>query len=496
MRRRLFLLAALLACRREGTSRDEIVVLVDAPVARLDPRFAYTGWEVRVSRLIAPGLVGAAELGLGPTPGLAESLTSEDDRTWIARLRQDARFPDGRPVDAEDVRHTFATVMDPLMGSPYRKVWEETLEKVEVLDARTVRLRLRRPYAALTTDLEGLGIVDRRGGSETGGAGPYRIVERGTDRVVLARNPHYRPQPRTERLVVRTIRDPNSRVLALMGGSADLIENGVTPLVLETLEHEPDLTVVYGASATVSYLGFNLEDPVLRDRRVRQAIAMAIDRRRLVAARLRGHAALAGGILDEGNPFFDPEARGWPYDPAAARRLLAEAGHPHLELTWRTSALPDRIGLVRVMARMLADVGITIEVRPFEFATLMDDVRKGNFQLFSLQLTDVVEPDVLRAVFHSARIPTAANGWAGLNRFRYRNAEVDGLLDQAVAVIDPQRRKPLYARAQRALAEDLPALPLWHEENVIVSRRALQGVRISKTGRLDGLLGAYKGQGK
>jgi peptide/nickel transport system substrate-binding protein len=513
------------ACRAPGTGADEIVLLTEAPFARIDPRFAQTSWEAKLSQLVAPGLMGLKDRGLGPTPGLAESFVREDEVTYLARLRPDARFSDGTPVTADDVKYTFDSFRDPLLGSPFRKTWNEFLAAVEVVDARTVRFHLLRPRGPFITDVEGAGIVARhfvepldqavRAAAQRGdrapplpateviGAGPYRVRARSVDVLELERNPHALTQPATARLVVRTIRDGNARVLALVGGSADVILNGVTPQVEEALEQDRRLEVAAGASATLTYLGFNLDDPILRDRRVRQAIALALDRDRLVAAKFPGRAKarVAASPLDEGNEFFDPAVRRWRYDAAAARRLLDQAGYldpdgdgplPRLTLSWKTSADRSRVGLAQAMARKLGEVGIAVDVRPFEFALFLDDVKKGNFQLCSLQMSDIVEPDMMRALFHATRIPTAENAWAGANRFRYRDGEVDRWLDAGAAESDPPRRRGFYAQVQEKLAEDLPMLPLWHEDNVLVYRRGLRGVQVLKTGRLEGLLAAVK----
>jgi peptide/nickel transport system substrate-binding protein len=518
-------LATLGACRAPGTGRDEIVLLTEAPVARIDPRYAQNVWETKLSQLVAPGLMGLKDRGLGPTPGLAESFVREDDVTYLARLRPGARFSDGTPVTADDVKYTFDTLRDPQLGGAFVPTWDECLAGVDIVDPRTVRFHLRRPREPFITDVEGAGIVARhfmepmdavvreaaRKGQrppplppiEVIGAGPYRLRRRSADVVELERNPYAPVQPATERLVVRTIRDANARVLALVGGSADVILNGVTPQVEEALEQDQRLEVAAGASATLTYLGFNLEDPVLRDRRVRQAIALALDRDRLAAAKFpgRARARVASSPLDQGNEYFDPEARRWRRDVAEAKRLLDQAGLadpdgdgplPRITLTWKTSAERSRVGLAQAMARQLGEVGIAVEVRPFELALFIDDLNKGNFQLCSLQIADMVEPDMMRAIFHATRVPSADNGWRGKNRFRYRDAEVDRWLDAGAAESDPVKRRALYARVQAKLAEDLPMLPLWHEDNVLVYRRGMRGLQVLKTGRLEGLLAAVK----
>jgi peptide/nickel transport system substrate-binding protein len=519
----MVLCSLVAACRGVPRDHDEIVLLNEAVIARLDPRFVSTAWEARVSHLVAPGLVDLAERGLGTVEGLAESVTREDAHSYVARLRPGVRFSDGTPVTADDVKYTFDSVRDPLLGGLYRKVWDQYLVAVEILDERTVRFRLRQPRAPFATDLD-FGIVSRRHAEprdealraaaragarpppfdpvrEVIGAGSYRVAARSADVVTLVRNEHSRFPPITPKLTIRTIRDDNARVLALLGGSADVILNVVTPAVVETLESNPKLKVVYGPSATLTYVGFNVTAPIVGQRKIRRAIAHALDRERLIAAKYRGRARLARSPLDEGNPFFDAGLPGWRFDPALARRLLDEAGFPdpdgdgpgvRFTLSWRTSSIRFRVALAQAMARQLREVGIGIDVRPFELATLLHDLRKGGFQLFTLQLTDVVEPDMLRALLHSSRIPAEESSWSGLNKFRYRDAALDRLLDEAAAESDPEARRRLYVEVQQIVARELPLLPLWHEENMMAYSRALEApsadLTVSKIGRLEELL--------
>ncbi len=492
-------------------------------MSRLDPRYASTTWEVNVSQLVAPGLRGLADRGLGPTSGLAETLVSLDDLTWEARLRIGARFSDGQPVTPADVVYTFASVRDPELGSPYRKTWDDVLVAVDVVDDRTVRFRLKQSRAPLPTDLE-FGIVAKhamqpldesvraavRLGSrppaldaihEVVGAGSYRIGDRGPDFVTLVANPYAALPPHTARLTVRTLRDDNARVLALLGGSVDVIINGVTPQVVESLEADPRLVTTFAPSAMITYLGFNNADPILAKREVRQAIAHALDRPRLVASKFRGRAIVAQSPLDGGNQFFEASVKTWAFDPAAARRLLDQAGFPdpdgdgpavRFTLSWKTSATRYRVALAQAMARQLADVGIGVDVRPFEYATFIDDIKRGNAQLFSLQRPDMVEPDLLRALFHSEKIPTPENSFGGLNRFRFRDDALDRALDAGVAHRDLAARRSAYSDAQRILATELPMLPLWHEDNVLIHRRTLHVDPPLKTGRLENLITAHK----
>lgn len=132
-----------------------------------------------------------------------------------------------------------------------------------------------------------------------------------------------------------------------------------------------------------------------------------------------------------------------------------------------------------------AEVGIAVEVRAFEFATLMQDLRRQNFQLFSLQMTNVYEPDWLRSTYHSSRIPSEENGWSGLNRFHFSDLGLDRLLEQAAGSLDTGVRRELCGQRQRQVAEALPCFPLWHEHNLLVTRQELMSVGTPRTGGLE-----------
>ena len=512
-----------MGCHRSADDPQTLVLLIEARLARLDPRFAGSSWENKVAQLIAPGLTTIDNPQAETRPALASSVEQEDPVTYLAALRPDARFPDGAPVTADDVAYTFESVQAPELGSRFSQTWAEILARVEVVDPSHVRFHLRAPRAPFLTDLT-FGIVEasvarpldeavraaarahQRAPAfdplhEVVGAGPYRIAARTGERLDLEANPHASTPPRTPRLSIRTVPDENARFLALLGGSGDLIQNGVVPLVAETFESNARVRVDYQPSAMTTYLGFNTGHGATADPRVRRALALAIDRAGIVQAKLRGHASLARSFLPPSNAYLPGDLPTVPFDPEAARRLLDEAGYrdpdgdgplPRLTLTFKTSNQRFRVSLAHVLAQSLATVGVAVEVRPYEWGTFLDDVKKGNFDLFSLQATDLVEPDMLRAFFHSARIPRASVQWNGNNRVRYQDAEVDAWLDEGTRTSDRARRFALYRLVQLRLARDLPVLPLWHEDNVILARQALQGFQPRPQASLGGLLGAFK----
>jgi len=503
----------------EGKTRrtpdDTLVVLVPTTIRDLDPRYVLGSTDGKLSKLVAPGLTSIDQPSLEPALELAASLepvTHNDEGepiVWEAVVRKDARFGDGSPVSAHDVAYTYQSMMTPDSDSVYRQGFIDRFERVEAIDDRRVRFYLNKPLANFMTDMD-FGIVSRAaanagGGKFVGGrvvgAGPFRVAAFHGERVRLERNPHYHggaaPIPKVD---VRVIRDANARLLMLVGGSADFAQNTLRYDLIGEVEERERLTVVTGPSAILSYLMFNTEDPALADVRVRRAIALAIDRERIVEAKFGGRAVLASGLLPPSHWAYDADVTRYPYAPERARALLDEAGfpdpdgdgpRPRLSLTYKTSSDQFRVALARVIAAQLAEVGIDVEVRSYEFGTFLSDIKRGNFQLGSMQTSPISEPDYYFAFYHSSRIPSEDN-WNLLNRWRYRNDRIDHLTAEGRRVSDRARRRLIYAEVQQILADDLPVVPLWHEDNVAVLNADVAGYRLLPAARFRGLEAAAK----
>jgi peptide/nickel transport system substrate-binding protein len=183
---------------------------------------------------------------------------------------------------------------------------------------------------------------------------------------------------------------------------------------------------------------------------------------------------------------------GCQYDPAKAARLLDAAGYadpdgpggqPRLALSLKVSTDRFRKSLALVLREQLARGGVAVQVRSLEFGTLFNDIRRGNFEMVTLKWASVIEPDLMRHVYHSRNVPTEENHWGGLNRGALKDPELDTLLEEASRVEHPER-KAIYARVLEKLDTLLPYAPLWHESSVAVTSRRLEGFEPSAHGRL------------
>jgi peptide/nickel transport system substrate-binding protein len=504
-------LAIAAACgKTRRTPDDTIVVLIPNLIRDFDPRFAITNYDVKLSRLVAVGLTTVDRENLEPDLELAESIEPIDDVTVKVVVRADARFSSGDPVTARDVAFTFESVMSDSLGSLYRRGFRERFERFEVTGEREVVIHLVKPVATLMSDLD-FGIISARGVNDEGkfdggdviGAGPYAIKSVSGDGAELVRNPHYFGVPaRSPRLTVRVIRDSNARTLMLVGGSADFTQNSIRVDLVDEVASRRRLKLVAGPSAILTYMMMQNEDPVLEDVRVRRAIAHAIDRERIIEAKLGGRAVLASGLLPPSHWAYEGDVRRYAYDPAKAAALLDAAGYPdpdgpggepRLRLSYKTSADQFRLTLARIIAGQLGEVGIEVEVRSFEFGTFFADIKRGNFQIASMQTADITEPDYYYTYFHSERIPTPEE--VNLhNRWRYRSDRVDELTIAGREEMERDKREVIYAEVQKILAEDVPIVPLWHEDNLALMNVDVDNYQVFPNARFAGLTRATKGK--
>jgi peptide/nickel transport system substrate-binding protein len=272
-------------------------------------------------------------------------------------------------------------------------------------------------------------------------------------------------------------------------GSGDVESNVLTPDMVHALHGEPNLVVQSGPGAIVMYANFNVRDPKLRDPRVRQAVAFAIDRPALIAALWRGEANIANTLLPRGHwaAASDAELPHYPHDVTRAMELLDSAGLKpdkdgiRLRFTLKTSTDETTRLVAQAMQQELRAAGIELSIRSAEFGTFYSDVTRGAFQMYMLRwIGSNEDPDFLRNAFASSSFPPK-----GFNRGHYSNLQVDSLLAQANAETDEAARRREYVQVQQILARDLPSIPLWYPNNEVVHSTRVSGVRLDPGGTFD-----------
>ena len=358
-----------------------------------------------------------------------------------------------------------------------------------MVDRYTVAFHLKRPSAAFPISLV-MGIVPEGTGSAASrqpvGSGPYRLAEFvPDDHVTLVPFAEaFQGAPKNTGLTFKVVPDETMRGLELRKGSVDLVVNDLSPDMVHSLEQEGRLTVTRAPGTDYAYLGFNLRDPLLagpahpagdrlrhRSRRDHQPSAPR------TGPRCPWHRARRCRGPTQATRSGSPTILRAPKRCSTRRDCRDPDGdgpEPRLRLTLKTSTAETYRVQAAVLQAQLAEVGIALDLRSYEFATLMSDVVRGNVQLYTLQYVGVTDPDMLRRAFHSAQVPPD-----GFNRGHYANPEVDRLIEAATSALDEGERRQLYGDAQRIVATDAPYISLWAKTNVAVAQPNLSGIRLS-----------------
>jgi peptide/nickel transport system substrate-binding protein len=488
-------LVALAGCRARDEDAGTVKFLIESSPNNLDLRQGTDSQSERVGGLIYDALVKKDD-GLNLRPWLATSWERPDALTWVFHLRSGVRFHDGKPLTAEDVKWSILSMNDGTLisakGSAFANV-----DRIGLNDPLTMVVHTRKPDSSLLFNLsDGLfGVVEKGAGRDEGlhpvGTGPFKFVEQVQDKDVLVeRNADYwAGAPALARVRFEVVPDNLSAALEMKKGSADVESNFITLDMVHSLQGLPNLKIEAAPGARVDYANFNVNDPALRDPRVRQAIACAIDRPALVAALWRGQAVLADSLLPPGHwaRAADAELPQYPHDVARAVRLLDKAGLKpdkngvRLRFTLKTSTDETTRLEAQVIQQQLRAAGIELQVRSAEFATFYADISKGAFQMYMLRwIGSNEDPDIFRYTSATSAFPPH-----GANRGRYSNARVDALLAAANAETDQEKRRVEYMEVQRILATDLPSIPMWYPNNEVVHSTRLGNVKVDAGGSFD-----------
>ncbi|RMG51494.1 MAG: ABC transporter substrate-binding protein [Acidobacteria bacterium] len=489
-----------IACREAGDDAARTLVMaVETPPVTFDPRGPTNSETAHIQQLIFHTLVRTNER-FEIVPELADRWeVDQAQRTYTFHLRSGITFHDGRELTARDVAYTFNSLIAPQFDSPKRAAFSK-LDRVEAVDAHTVVFHCRERYPGLLVDLLAVGIIPEGSGETIAehpiGTGPFRferyIESQQVD--VRAFPEAFGGGPGVDRLTIRIIRDPTTLSLELLSGTVQLAFNTrLSPDFVEEQRRSGALKVIIADGASIEYLVLNTTDPILSDRRVRQAIAYALDRRAIIESLFRGQAREAATILPPGHWAYHPGVRHYDYNPRRAEQLLDAAGYPdpdgpgpapRFHLTLKTSSAEQAREVATIMQEQLRRVGIALDLQSFELQTYLNDLNRGQFQIGYLRLPGANRfVDIFKAAFGSRSIPfdprvSERERTGFLNRARYRNPTLDELIAAAEATSDRQEQIRLYARIQEILAEDVPWIYLWYPANVAVMSPRVKNAHI------------------
>jgi peptide/nickel transport system substrate-binding protein len=485
------ILIPLFACSAKPDP-NTLVMIIESSPTNLDPRVGLDAQSERIDELLFDDLCTRDE-HLNVQPGLAERWDIPDPLTYVFHLHRGVKFHDGRPLTSRDVKWTFDSLLEGKIRSTKAAAYR-FVDHIDAPDDYTVVFHLKESFATLLWNVSdgAMGVVPYGSGDEISrhpiGSGPFRFVTAEPDKeVIIERNDGYwGEKARLRRVRFAVIPDATTRALELRKGSADLAVTSLTGDMVLALERESNLEVLRAPGTVLAYLAFNIRDPILKDGRVRKALAYAINRTPMIHYLMRDFARPAYSLLPPESWAYNGDVPHYDYNPDRAGQLLEQAGYPsvngvRLHLTMKTSTEESTRLMAAVLQQHLREVGVVLDIRTFEFATFFSDVTRGAYQLHSLRWVGGNEdPDIFEYVFHSAKFSPH-----GANRTYYANPRVDALIDQARSELDQSTRKQIYAEIQRIVGEDLPYINLWYMENVMVHTRRVRNLRLNPPGNYD-----------
>jgi peptide/nickel transport system substrate-binding protein len=485
----------LASCHSRPTDPNTLNFLIESSPNNLDLRQGTDAQSERVGATIYDALA-RKDANFNLQPWLATSWDRPDPLTWVFHIRPNVRFHDGKPLTADDVAFSIRSMTDGSLLTAKSGAFKD-IDSITTPAPMTVAVHTRQPVAGLLFNLsDGLfGVVERGAGRDEGfhpiGTGPFKFISQMQDKDVLVeRNPDYwAGAPQIPRIRFEVVPDTITAALEMKKGSGDVESNLLTRDMVHALQNQPNLHIESGPGAIVIYANFNVTDPALRDPRVRQAIACAIDRPALIASIWRGQARLADTLLPPGQWAAAPAGTlpQYPYDIARAIHLLDQAGLKpdkngiRLRFTLKTSTDETVRMEAQAMQQQLRAAGIELSLRSSEFGTFYADITKGAFQMYLLNWIGVnQDPDIFRYTYSTAAIPPK-----GANRGRYSNPRVDTLLQAANLETDQSIRRREYIEVQQILATDLPGVPLWYGNNEVVHSIRVTNVNIDPGATFD-----------
>ncbi|MBI5649736.1 MAG: hypothetical protein HZC40_04700 [Chloroflexi bacterium] len=418
-------------------------------------------------------------------PELATSWDiAPDGKTYTFKLRNDVKWHDGKPFTADDVKFTYDTIIDPKQPKTIAKSDYALVEKIEVVDAQTVRFVLKSPNASFLSKLA-IGIAPKHllEGQEAAtaafnrkpiGTGAFKVDEwaAGQKVVLVAQADYFRGRAKLDKLVWQITPDSNVLTLQMLNGEVD---GGpiINPKDLPKFKEKKNLAVYESVGAN-TYIGFNNEKEPFNDKRVRQALNYGLDKKTIIEKILEGQGVQATSEIIAQTWAYNPNVNLYAFDPGKAKAMLDDAGwkvgasgmrekngkpFKFVLLTNSGDKLREEIALFA--RQQWKEIGVEVEPQFLELNTFINErVLKSNFEAIFLASSVNVDPDFLSRRWSTAALTN------GNNFLRWANPDVDKLLAQGIAVTDQPARKKVYDEIQRIVADESPTVPIYYPKTL------------------------------
>jgi peptide/nickel transport system substrate-binding protein len=466
--------------------QEKVVRWANGDWKSLDPAFVTGALESYVVMNLYSGLVTWNYGSVEVVPDLATSWDiSPDGTVYTFKLRQGVKFHKGfGECTAEDVKYSFDRILDPKTGAYLAKNYK-MIKEVKVVDKYTVQFTLDGPYGPFLTlmvPFKATGIVKKEAVEKFGdkfglnpvGTGPFEWVSGNprADVVLKAFDEYYAGRPKLDKVIFPHIVDDSTAYVAFEGKDLDMV-NIQDPEIFKRYKADPKIEIQSRAGLNINYLVMNTEEKPFSELKVRQAVAHAINQKALIDTVLQGLATPLTGPIPNDCDYYEPNVTQYPYDPAKAKKLLAEAGYPNgFDTTIYTFIWGPAVSVVTAIQGMLKEVGINAKIQADEPSANFEKVSTGKTPIGLFRLTRPPEPhDYLFVQLHPQSFPQ----W---NFGHYNNPKVIELMAQGLKVSDSSKRKEIYSQIQKTVKDDCPNIWLYSDKVTVAYHNYVKGYKL------------------
>ncbi|WP_286034055.1 ABC transporter substrate-binding protein [Fusobacterium necrogenes] len=460
--------------------KDTLVFSQISEGKTLDPQDTTEQYSQRVITVIYDRLVEIDEMTGKIVPGLAKSWEQLDDRTILFHLNEGVLFHNGEKFTAEDVKFTLERAKKlPKVAHLYTLI-----DNIEVVDENTIKIHTSEPFAPLLAHLshKTASIISKKYYEEKGddgfynpvGTGPYKYKDwKVGDRITLeANNNYFGHKPSIKYIVIRAIPEENSSVIGLETGEIDMTAD-LSAESRRLVLNNSELLYKENSGISVNYVGLNTAKGILKDKDVRRAIAMGINRDAIIKSILLDSVEKANSFIAPGTFGYTPEAKTLEYNPEEAKKIIKEKGLVGSKLTIGVSNSPIRMQMSEIIQAQLKEIELDVTVESLEWGAFLTATGRGDLDMFSLAWgPSTYDGDYgYYPNFHSSQLGSAGN------RSQYVNPEMDKLLDAAKKEIDVEKRKELYKQVANIIYTDVPVIPMYYANNTVASTKYVEGMK-------------------
>jgi len=483
---------------------DKIITGSIGDISNLIPILATDSASHEIAGLIYNGLLKYNK-NLKLTGDLAESYSiSKNNKVITFKLKKGIKWQDNIELTADDVIFTYNLIMDPKTPTAYRGDYE-LVEKVEKINDYEIKVYYKKPFAPALSSwtvsilpqhlLKGKNIIKSPLSKNPVGTGPFKFEKWEVGQVVqLKSNKNYfKGRPYLNGYIYKIIPDPATMFLELKAGKIDVM--GLTPIQYkrqtETDYFKKNFKKFCYPVFNYTYLGFNLKNPLFKDKKVRQAISFAIDKTEIVDGVLLGLGTVATGPYRPDMWYYNKNVKKYNYCPECAKKLLKETGwadsnndgildknSKNFEFTILTNqGNNNRLKTAQIIQRRLKKIGIKVNIRVIEWASFINEfIDKKRFEAVILGWSTGIDPDQYD-IWHSSK-----TGQKELNFISYKNKNVDKLLEKGRLTFNMEERKKIYFKFQEILAEDEPYVFLYVPYSLVILHKRFKNVKLAPAG--------------